>query len=231
MKSQWFKLKVRAVKLRKRGMSIRTIEQKLAIPRSTLSGWFRDISLTSSQKKKLDKHWENALVSARKKAAIWHNNDKLKRLEEANRQANAILLSLPTNNRFVLELALAILYAGEGSKKNLETALGSSNPLILRFFVQVLRTVYKVDIQKMRCELYLRADQNPSQLKKYWAKELILPLSCFRQVNIDHRTLGSKTYDSYKGVCHVRCGNVAIQRKLVLLANYYMQSVVERLDI
>ncbi|MFA5953989.1 MAG: hypothetical protein WC817_00430 [Patescibacteria group bacterium] len=228
MKSQWTEFKGRAIQLRKRGMSIRTIEQKLAIPRSTLSGWLRGISLTPSQKKKLDKRWEDALVSARKKAVVWHNNDKLKRLEEARQQANATLLSLPVNNRSILELTLAILYAGEGSKKNLETALGSSNPLILRFFVQVLRTVYKVDIQKMRCELYLRADQNPSQLKKYWSKELALPLSCFRQVNIDRRTLGSKTYDSYKGVCHVRCGNVAIQRKLVLLANSYMQSVVEK---
>ncbi|PJE76055.1 hypothetical protein COV04_01790 [Candidatus Uhrbacteria bacterium CG10_big_fil_rev_8_21_14_0_10_48_11] len=63
-------------------------------------------------------------------------------------------------------------------------------------------------------------------MKKYWARELQLPLSCFRQVNIDQRTKGTETYSSYKGVCHIRCGSVAVQRKLMSLANSYMEKVI-----
>ncbi len=74
---------------------------------------------------------------------------------------------------------------------------------------------------KNRCELYLRYDQDPDELKKYWAKELALPLPNFTQVNRDKRTVGRKTYDHYKGVCSLRCGNVAIQRRLVFLAEQY----------
>jgi hypothetical protein len=81
--------------------------------------------------------------------------------------------------------------------------------------------LYDLDIEKIRCELYLRYDQDPEDLKRHWAKELSLPLSNFKQVNIDKRTIGRETYDHYKGVCSLRCGNVAIQRRLVFLAEKY----------
>jgi len=51
MKSKWFELKPSAKKLRKKGLSIGDIERRLKIPRSTLSGWLKDIKLTSKQRK------------------------------------------------------------------------------------------------------------------------------------------------------------------------------------
>ena len=53
MKSRWFELKSKAVRLRKSGKSIRFIEGKLGIPKSTLSGWFKNIELSNKQKKVL----------------------------------------------------------------------------------------------------------------------------------------------------------------------------------
>ena len=46
MRSKWFELKPDAIKLRKKGLSIREIELRLGIPRSTLSGWLKDIKLS-----------------------------------------------------------------------------------------------------------------------------------------------------------------------------------------
>jgi hypothetical protein len=59
------------------------------------------------------------------------------------------------------------------------------------------------------------------QLYKKPSKELSLPITCFGQVNIDKRTVGKETYPHYKGVCGIRCGNVAIRRRLVFLAEKY----------
>jgi hypothetical protein len=53
MESKFLPLKSRATSLRKRGLSIRCIENKLGIPRSTLSGWLKDIKLSGNQRKKL----------------------------------------------------------------------------------------------------------------------------------------------------------------------------------
>lgn len=219
------KLKPAAVQLRKKGLSIRKIERRLRISRSTLSGWFKTIILSQKQKEKLRNDWENALVRARGQAVLWHNAQKEKRLQDAKTKAIETIERINTSNRDIIELALAILYFGEGSKKNVETGLGSSDPLILRFFVNVLMEIYLLDIKQMRCELYLRADQNPEKTKRFWSRELRLPLGNFRQVNIDKRTAGSKTYDEYHGVCSIRCGNVAIQRKLVFLAKEFFQRI------
>ncbi|MDP4007268.1 MAG: hypothetical protein Q8P55_01570 [bacterium] len=228
MRSLWYELKPRAIRLRRHGLSIRDVEQKLKIPRSTLSGWFRDIKLSSKQRKKLYGNWKNALLEARKKAAEWHRTQKIKRLYEAENSAKITLAQINLKDKHILEIALALLYLGEGSKKNDETALGSSDPLILKFFLTALQNIYNIPVTKIRCELGLRADQNPDKLKRFWSKELHLPLSCFRQVNIDKRTEGSKTYSYYKGVCHIRCGSVAIQRKLVFLSRTFCKEITER---
>ena len=229
MKSLWYALKPKAVKLRGRGLSIRDIEQKLKIPRSTLSGWFKDIKLSDEQKRKLHHNWKNALLKAREKAAESHRQQKRQRLHEAENSAKATLAQINLRDKHVLEVALALLYFGEGSKKNDETALGSSDPLILKFFLVILQNIYNIPTTKIRCELGLRADQDPNTLKQFWAKELHLPLCCFRQVNIDKRTEGSKTYSYYKGVCHIRCGNVAVQRKLVFLSRMFCEEVTKKI--
>jgi len=91
MKSRWFHLKDKAIKLRKTGLSIGFIERKLGIPRSTLSSWFRDISLTSNQKRRLKQNWINGLKKARKEAVIWHSAQKELRLKDAENKADHTL--------------------------------------------------------------------------------------------------------------------------------------------
>ena len=227
MKSKWSRLKNRAGHLRKQGLSIRQIEHRLGIPRSTLSYWFKDIILSAKQKKKLIQNWRNGLKKARQKAVLWHNAQKQKRLGQAKNEATKVLEKIDVKDRSVLELALAILYLGEGTKKRIDTAIGSSDPLILKSFIVLIRTLYGIDPKYIRCQLNLRSDQNPEKMKRFWAKELKLPLDSFGYISRDKRTLGSKTYSYYKGVCQVRCGNVAIQRKLLYLSEVFCKKIIE----
>ncbi|MDP3901197.1 MAG: hypothetical protein Q8Q38_02570 [bacterium] len=226
MRSRWYELKEAAVGLRKRGLSIGKIERRLGIPRSTLSGWFKNIELSPPQKEKLQRDWKNALVKARKKASVWHSAQKQKRLEHAENEARQTLRNIEASNPSTLELALSLLYFGEGSKKNCETALGSSDPTILKFFLACMQNLYGLDPKRLRYELYLRADQSPQKIKMLWARELDVPSACFKQINIDKRTNGSKTYPHYHGVCNIRCGNVAIQRKLMYLSKLYCAQII-----
>jgi hypothetical protein len=217
MKSHWFHLKPDAVRMRKRGLSIGTVERKLGIPRSTLSGWFKQVRLTLNEKQR------NGLVRARVKAVKWHNTEKAKRLKKAEDAAQETLTRLG-DNRHTLELALALLYLGEGTKTN-QTSMGNSNPIILRFFITALHTLYDIPLEKIRCELHLRADQDPKAMARYWSRELSVPMSNFINVSIDKRTAGKPTYPYYKGVCLVRCGQVAIQRKLVYIASGFCKRI------
>jgi len=221
MKSKWSHLKPEAIRLRKKGNSLPYINTKLQIPKSTLSYWFKNIELTASQKAKLHQKWKDALVIARQGAVKWHNQQKADRLAAAKVRAMGTLAKVDIADPAILELSLAVLYLAEGYKKNPETGLGSSDPVTLRFFLKGIETVFDYDISSVRCELYLRADQDPLTLKKYWAKELGLPLTNFKQVNLDQRSAGKKTYETYKGVCSLRCGNIAIRRRPVFLTEEY----------
>jgi len=207
--------------LRRQGKSLPYIHTKLHIPKSTLSYWLKDVELTVAQKAKLHQNWKDALGTARLGAVKWHNEQKANRLATAKTQASHTLQKIDITDPAILELSLAVLYLAEGYKKNPETGLGSSDPATLRFFLKGIETVFDYDVSTVRCELYLRADQDPLTLKKYWAKELGLPPTNFKQVNLDQRSAGKKTYETYKGVCSLRCGNIAIRRRLVFLAEEY----------
>ena len=224
MKSKWFDLKYKAIKLRQQGSSLREVEKLLKIPKSTLSGWFKNIELTSEQKQRLKNNLLDNLSKARKNAVIWHNQQKEMRLKTAENEAKNVLSIIDMGDKSILELTLAILYLGEGAKSD-HTCIGSSDPLILKFFIKGLIKVYGFDVKRIKCELHLRVDQNPNLVKEYWAKELNLSLSNFYSTSIDKRTAGSKTYPTYNGVCVLQCGNIAIQRRLLSLSRLFCEKV------
>jgi hypothetical protein len=227
MKSQWFEYKAQAIQLRSEGLSIREIEKLLSIPRSTLSGWLKSVELTELQKARLQQNADLALIKARVKASDWHRSQKKLRLKKAEEQATVVLEEIVIDDN-IIELALAMLYLGEGAKKN-TTAIGNSNPLILKFFITILIKKYGVSVDKIKCDLHIRADQNTKELIDYWSHELNLPMSCFRSVIVDVRTTGRTSYPEYKGMCLVNCGNIAIQRKLIYLYNLFCQKVIEKM--
>lgn len=228
MKSRWYELKSEAIRLREKGFSIRRIEKNLGIPRSTLSGWLKEVKITQKQKNSLLQDWKDGLTKARQKAIIWHNTKKEERIKEAKKAATETLNGIDTENTNIIELALAFLYLGEGTKKSPQTALGSSNPNILKFFLSAIQKIYGLDVKELRYELYLRADQKPDEIKAFWSKALRVPTDSFKWINIDKRTKGIKTYPDYKGVCSIQCGHVAIQRKLLNLANLFSQKITEK---
>lgn len=223
MISRWANLKPKAVALRREGNSIGSIENMLGIPRSTLSGWFRSVSLTKRQQAKLKKQSDQGLVKARVVAVRWHNTQKSARLKEAAEMGSEVLKRIP-NDTATLELALAFLYLGEGTKTHAGTSLGSSDIRIAKFFVQCMKKIYAVPIEKIKCYLHLRADQNSEKMKRYWSKELLLPLANFGKASIDKRAAGKTTYPHYKGVCLIECGRVDIQRRLMYIANGFCEA-------
>ncbi|MFH0937551.1 MAG: hypothetical protein V1808_04655 [Candidatus Daviesbacteria bacterium] len=116
-----------------------------------------------------------------------------------------------------------MLYLGEGSKTKNGTVIGSSDPLILKFFISLLLKNHKIDLNTIKCALHLRADQNPEVITKYWSKVLGIPLKNFTSSSIDLRTKGHLTYPTYNGVCVVSCGNIALQRKLIFLSRKFCE--------
>ena len=91
MASKWIHLKPEAIRLRKQGRSLPYVHTHLGIPKSTLSHWFKDITLTEKQKAKLQKNWQDGLAKAREKAVLLHNKGKQERLQQAESEAMTLL--------------------------------------------------------------------------------------------------------------------------------------------
>lgn len=199
MRSKWFKLKPQAIKLRQEGKSLREIEKELSIPRSTLSGWLRSIPLEKEHLTELKRRHLNALERARKASIIWHNQQKINRIKLAEGEADELLSNINFDQE-IIELSMALLYLGEGAKKSPTTSIGNTDPLILKFFLDVMINIYKVKIDQIRFDLHLRADQDIEEIRNYWSQKLNVPTTKFKYVTIDKRTLGRPSYPNYKGV-------------------------------
>lgn len=214
-----------AFKMRRQGKTYNEITRKLGIPKTTLNYWFVGIELSPQQKALIRKNWIKAIINSRDNAIKWHNEQKEGRILLAKNQAETVLSKINFNDQVVLELALAMLYLGEGSKKTQTTSLGSSDPEILKFYFRAIKKLYHVENNKLYISLHLRADQNVEATKKYWARTLNLPPSLIRGVSIDQRTVGRPTYPGYKGVCIIDCGQVAIQRRLVWISRLFCEKI------
>lgn len=211
--------------LRLAGNSFRYIEQKLGIPRSTLSGWFENIKLSDEQTALIRKNWVIRLINSRQKAIKWHNDQKEIRIEAAKNEARLVLDKIDYSNNPTLELALAMLYLGEGSKRSPSTSLGNSDPKILNFYLFCIDKLYGVKRHQVKCYLHLRADQSTTDTKKYWSKQLKIPLENFMAATLDKRTVGKPTYDTYHGVCIISFGQIAIQRRLLWISKLFCEKI------
>jgi hypothetical protein len=221
--SKWYKYKKKAIELRKSGKSIRDVEKALNISRSTLSGWFKNVILSEKQTKILNLKSRKSLKKARIEAVKWHNQQKRQRLEEAKKQAEVVLSQFNIRDKNLIELALAMLYLGEGDKTNI-TSMANSNPLIVEFFISSLDTIYGIKKSSLKAELHLRSDQDSSNMIDHWSKVLDMNKDQFRAVN-DKRIAKSKTFTTYKGVCVIRGGGVRIQRRLLFISTLFCDRI------
>jgi len=205
--------KEKAIKLRSKGKSLREIEKILDSPRSTLSGWLRNIKLSKKNKERLHNKWLVALVKARLKAAQVHKKKRLERIKKIKQEVKEFITNASIN-RLLGELIFAIFYLAEGTKRENSIVVANSNTKILKAFLNLFRYLYQPDKSKFRCCLHLRKDQSEEILKNYWSKALSIPKRQFIKTQFDKRTIKS-TFKNYRGVCVVYYFDLSLQRRIL----------------
>jgi len=223
MKSKWFNLKNKAISLRKKGLSIRYVEKKLGINRSTLSGWFKNVQLTQAQKDQLLFNWKNGLIAAQKKGGQWHFEQGQKRRTAIREEVESFVFNIRID-KIIGELMFATFYLAEGNKTEGAFGIANSNSKILRSVISLFRFLYPLDESKFRCSLHLRKDQDEKVLKKYWSEILQIPEEKFTKTQFDERAV-KKTYDHYKGVCVVYYHDMALQRRILYLGDKLLEMI------
>ena len=220
-------LREKVRKLRSKGKTYSEIRRALdiSIPKSTLSNWCQDVVLPD---------WYNAKIrelnnkSFKKAQVMAWTSIKRKRelhLRKVRRSASAVLRKF---NQEDLRVALAMLYLGEGAKWKGHSGLmlGSSDPNLVLLYILLLKKCYKIRLDQLKCRICYRADQDISELEKYWSAITGVPRENFYKTKPDPRTKGRKTKKvDYKGVCVLTCAGAKIQLELEEIARLLLQKL------
>lgn len=212
-----------AIKLRRKGKSIRDIEKVLSIRRSTLSGWLYNVELTNEQKTQLHQKWLAALAKARLKAVEINRNAKTERIIKIKQGVEEFMSEIEINKTWG-ELIFSMFYLAEGTKKESSIVIANSSPEVLKSFLNLFRYLYKPDESKLRCCLHLRKDQSDKQSKNYWSEILNISKSQFYKTQFDKRTIKS-TFKNYKGVCVLIYLDMNLQRRILYIGEALLQKI------
>ena len=219
-----FSLRERVKKLRATGKTYSEIKSTLGvdIPKSTLNSWCRNIALPQSYQRKLELFLKKNITKARQKALIVNKKKRAEYLVSLKNSNQPIAKKI--KDKSVAKIALAMLCLGEASKYSGGSrafTLGSADIRIILIFLKLLEYCFDdFDINKIRCTVQCRADQDTEQLKQYWMQVTNIPERLFYRTRIDPRTIGKATKKKdYKGVLRIDYLHTRTQLDLETLAN------------
>ena len=126
-----------------------------------------------------------------------------------------------------------MLCLGEASKYNPKTrpafTLGNSDARIITIFLELLKQCFRFDIEKIRCTVQCRADQDTKALETFWMDVTGIPKRLFYKPHIDPRTKGKPTKKpNYKGVLRIDYFDSKVQHDLESLANLIYNILAKR---
>lgn len=150
--------------LRRKGISVGEISNKVGVSKSSVSLWTRDIILSDSQQIKL-----NNRVDASKK---WSqkNRDKRKIYQDKGRE----LYRFSNTNKKELLSNGAMLYWAEGHKKNNKNAVRFTNSDLdmIKYFIFFLENGLDVPFSSIKLSINCYDDlKSIEEIETYWEKQ------------------------------------------------------------
>jgi hypothetical protein len=206
-------LRAKAEKLRKDGFSIKEIEKRLKVSRSSVSLWVRDIKLTNEQIKKL---YCNKRTGALRGCMVAATNKVEKRKELTHRlkeEGKNEVGIISKRDRF---MAGVVMYFAEGDKGDKSVTFCNSDPRAIKFMMGWFREFCNVAEDKFRCSIYLHDNLNEAEAKNFWSDLIKIPLSQFRKTYFvkNNPKRFRRTKHSF-GVFRITISSVNLQRKML----------------
>lgn len=146
----------RARDLRAQSWTLQEIASELAVARSTVSLWVRDVDFVPKPRQRSRRDYRTSKLAARKQAAI-----------ERLRVEGVARMGRLTEREFLV--AGVALYAGEGSKTDGAVAFANSDPRMILFFVTWLRRFFAPDEARLRMRLYLHQGLDLDAAVDFWS--------------------------------------------------------------
>ena len=191
-----------ALKLRRKGMSIKTISEKLGVSKGTASVWCRDIILTQEQEKHLKEGMIKAGHKGRMLGAEMNRKKKTDAIAFYRESGKKDIDSLSQRELFLTGVSL---YWAEGVKaQQTRLAFVNSDPKLIRFMYRWFSVCLQVKSDEFAPRIFINEMHTKREkiLVEYWSSLLQLPKEQFG--NVVFLKMKQKkvyeNYDSYFGV-------------------------------
>ncbi len=215
------KEKIKAIKLREKGYSMKEIAKLLDVSKSTVSLWSKDVRLNEKAKIRLLSRIKlGQYNSAEYKKAQMREQGK-----QLTADARLALVNLKMSKE-AKRLMCAMLYWCEGAKDGGGVFFTNSDPYLVRLFMKLLIDGFGVQKNKFVALLHLHEYHNAKKQQVWWSKILSLKNSQFRKPYLKPHT--AKRYrENYPGCISLRYYDSILARKLMYLAQAFTGSVVQ----
>jgi len=195
-KLKYKKLKEKAVRLRKQGLSYGEIKKQINVSKSTLSLWLKDILLTEKQKKIL----YTKSVLALNKGPQSQKQRRKREIAEIIKQAEK---EIETPLSFeAYRLLGAALYWGEGAKTSF-FAISNSDPYLILFMVRWFERIFSIPASQLKAKLNIYPQQNEKKIKEFWSQLTNIPIENFGKTYTKPKNKEYKKNNLYYGTIRI----------------------------
>jgi hypothetical protein len=171
-----------ARKLRVEGVSMREIERRLGVARSTVSLWVREIELTDHQREEIHARG----VAARTRARRIYYRARRRRFQDEGRAF--------AQRGEALHAAGCMLFWAEGSRHRNHAQITNSDPALLAYFMTFVRRYFELptDAFRVACNLFVDHEERQREIEDFWLATLELPRSCMTKTIVNNYSRASK---------------------------------------
>lgn len=177
------KFKSEATKMREAGYSYGMINEKLGVPKGTLSDWFKDKPFKPN-KEVLKRIQYGPIINGERS-----HNKKVAEVLRMRSIGRAEIGALSKRDLFLLGLGL---YIGEGSKAFEQIQVANANPAVIKVMVEWFKSALGVNVENIKITIHLYPDSNEEKSLDFWSASTGLPRKNFRKTYIDIRENKSK---------------------------------------
>ncbi len=204
-----YKEKMRAVKLRRDGLSYNLILKKVKVSKSTLSIWLREVELTKEQKNQFLSKMEKVRYKIAKRKVA----NRLYKTKMIIKKAKKEIKIYKNNPFFLVGMAL---YWAEGAKNPMESVkFSNSDEKMIALMMKWFRKICKVPEKKFRIHIHMHDLHCRKDILRYWSKITGIALSQFYKPYVKHTSLGQRKNILYNGTCSIVVSDKNLFRKIV----------------
>jgi hypothetical protein len=214
--------KERAVFLRKKGFSYKEILREVAVAKSSLSLWLKDLPLTKKEKQYLKVRKESNISRGRIKAASVLHQNRLLRERRFLVEAKELFKEQQFNPLFHTGVAL---YWAEGAKRSTVFHFVNSDAEMINIMLNWIEKFTQHSRLDLGYRLYIQMPYANQHCEEWWAEELRVPLSKFKKTIYKPTGLLIKKRPNYKGCLRIE---VPKSKPLLVKMKFWINMLVEQ---